>query len=87
MDIFKIIHSGDLPLEDIGKEQIELKSNLGRINQGDPKDKSKEQKKTIDNIKDLYNSRKEVVEMFNDYARNMSRIIMIQNKKEQDLKY
>ena len=64
-----------MPLEDIEKEQIELKRDLGRIKQGDPRDKSEKQKKTIDNIKNLYNSREEVVKMFNNYARNMSRNI------------
>ena len=72
MHIFKSIHNGDITLEDIEKEQIELKRDLGRIKQGDPRDKSEEQKKTIDNIKNLYNSREEVVKMFNNYARNMS---------------
>ena len=73
MHIFKSIHNVDIPLEDIEKEQIELKRDLGRIKQGDPRDKSEEQKKAIDNIKNLYNSRQEVVKIFNDYARNMSR--------------
>ena len=77
MHIFKSIHNGDIPLEDIEKEQIELKRDLGRIKQGDPRDKSEEQKKTIDNIKNLYNSRQEVVKMFNHYARNMSRNIYL----------
>ena len=43
--------------------------------QGDPRDKSEQQKNTINNIKNLHNSREEVVKMFNDYARNMSRNI------------
>ena len=75
MDIFKSIHNGDIPLEDIEKVQIELKRDLGRIKQGDPRDKSEEQKKIIANIKNIYNSREEVVKKFNDYARNMSRNI------------
>ena len=58
-----------MPLEDIEKEQVELKWDLSRIKQGDPRDKSEEQKKKkkIDNIKNLYNSREEVVKIFNDY--------------------
>ena len=75
MHIFKAIHNGDIPLEDIEKEQIEVKKDLGRIKQGDPGHKSGEQGKTIDNIKNLCNSRQEVVKMFNDYARNMSKNI------------
>ena len=46
-----------MPLEDIEKEQIELKRGLGRIKQGNPRDKSEVQKKAIDNIKNLYNTR------------------------------
>ena len=75
LQIFKSTHNGDTPLKDIEKEQIELKKDLGRIKQGDPRDKSEEQKKTTDNIKNLYSSIEEVVKMFNDYARNMSRNI------------
>ena len=76
LHIFKIyIYNGYMPLEDIEKEPKELKGGLGRIKQRDPRDKSEEQKKTKDNIKNLHNSREEVVKMFNDYARNMSRNI------------
>ena len=75
MHIFKSIHNGNIPLENIEKDQIELNRDLGWIKQGGSRDKSKEQKKTIDNIKNLYNSTEEVVKMFNDYARNMSRNI------------
>ena len=75
MHICKSIHNGDIALEDIEKEQIELKRDLGRIKQVDPRDKSEEQKQTIDNITNLYNSREEVVKMFNNYVRNMSRNI------------
>ena len=88
LHIFKSIHNGDIPLEDIEKEQIELKNDLGRIKEGDPRDKSEEQKKTTDNIKNLYNSREEVGKMFNDYTRDIClEIFMIQSKKEQDLNY
>ena len=75
MHTFRSIHNGDTTLEDVEKEQIELKRDLGRVKQGDPRDKSQEQKKTINNIKNLYNSREEVVQMFNDYAKNMSKNI------------
>ena len=75
LHIFKSINNGDIPLEDIEKEQVELKKELGRIKQWGPRDKSEEQKKTIDNNKNLYNSRQEVVKMFKDYVRNMSRNI------------
>ena len=81
MYIFKSIHKGGTTLEDVEKEQIELKKDLDRIKQGDPKDKSPEQKKTINNIKNLYNSREEAVPMF---QRTHLKTFMNQNK-EQDL--
>ena len=75
LHIFESIHNDDIPLEDVEEEKRELKRDLGRIKQEDPRDKSEEQKKTIDNIKNLYNSKEKIVKMFNDYAKNMSRDI------------
>ena len=50
MHTFKSIYNSDITLEDVEKEQTTLR-DLGRINQGDAKDKSLEQKKTTDNIR------------------------------------
>ena len=72
MYIFKSIYKADITLEGIEIEKIELKKDLGWRKQGDQKDKSPKQKKTINNIKNLYNPRQGVVRMFNDYAKNMS---------------
>ena len=75
MHLFRNIYNGDISLEGVEKEQMKLRKDLGRIKQGDPKDKSPEQKKTINNIKNLYNSREDVAQMFNGYAKNMSKNI------------
>ena len=75
MHIFKSIHKGDATLEDIEKEQIELKRYFSHINQRNPKNKSDEQRKTVDNIKNLHVSREKVIHLFNDYAQNMSKNI------------
>ena len=66
--IFKSINNGDIPLEDIEKDQIEFKRDLGLIKQGDPRNRSEEQENTINNIENLYNSREKVVKMFNNYV-------------------
>ena len=50
-----------------------LKEELGYIKQGNLKNRSQEQQNTIDNIENLYSSRQEVIKMFNDYARHLSR--------------
>ena len=75
MHIFKSINDGDKIIENIGEEQKELKRDLGLIKQEDPKNRSKEQENTINNIEILYNLRQEVAKMNNDYAGNMSRNI------------
>ena len=75
MHIFKSIHNDDKVIEDIEKEQIELKKDLGPIKKEHPRNRSEKQQNTTDNIENLYNSREEVNKMLNDYARNMSRFI------------
>ena len=75
MHIFKSIYNGDISLEDIEKEQRKFGRELARIRQGNPKNRSKEQEKIINDTTNLYNLRQEVVKMFNDYAKNMSRNI------------
>ena len=75
MNIFKNIHSGDKTLEDIEQEQNKFKKEINIIKQGNPKKRSEKQQETIDNIENLYKSRQEVVNMFNNYARNVSKSI------------
>ena len=53
MHIFKKVHNGDVSLEDIEKEQIKFKRNLINIKQGNPKNRSKEQQKTINKATNL----------------------------------
>ena len=86
--VFKDIYDGNITLESVENEQRKLskKLELGYIKQENPRDKSEEQKKTIDNIKNLYNSREEVAKMSNDYARNMSRNIYDSKQERTGLK-
>ena len=75
LHIFKSIYDGSITLEDVEKDQIKLKSDLGYIKQGNPKNRSEEQNNVINNVTNLYESKEKVVEMFNNYAKNMSRNI------------
>ena len=72
-NIFKNMHNRNIALEDVVKEQIKLRSDLGPIKQENPKNKSPEQTKTKNNTENLYNTRKKVVQIFNDNAKNISR--------------
>ena len=75
LHIFEIIYNGSIILEDVEKEQIKFKNHLNHIRQGNLNNRSEEQEKTINNIKNLYESRQKVVEMFNDYSREKSKRI------------
>ena len=57
------------------KDKKKLKSDLGHIKQGPEYYKSPEQLNTIEYIKNLYESREKVVQLFNNYAKNMSKNI------------
>ena len=57
------------------KKIKKLKSNLSQIKQGPKKYKSNKQLKAIENVKNLYESREKVVQMFNNYLREKSRRI------------
>ena len=64
-----------MALEDVEKDLKRHKSDLGHIKQGLNHKKNKEQLDTIENIKNLYESRKKVVQLFNNYAKNVSKNI------------
>ena len=50
LHIFKSIYDGNISLEDIDRDQIKLKSNLGHIRHGNPKNRSEEQNNVINNV-------------------------------------
>ena len=67
--------NGNITLEDTEKDQIKFKSDLGHIRQGNPKNRSEEQNNVINNVTNLYESREKVIQMFNNYAKDMFRNI------------
>ena len=42
---------------------------MGKITSGNPKHKLQNQKDTIENMQNIYNSRQEVINLFNDYSK------------------
>ena len=87
LNTFKSIHSGDKTLEDIEQEQNKFKQKNHKIvKQGNPKKRSETQQETIDNIGNLYKSRQEVVNMFSNYAKNVSKNIHEAKHKGKGLK-
>ena len=84
--IFKSIHDGDIALEDVEKEQIKVKSDLGLIKQGPWRYKSPEQIQAIRNIENPITQEKKLPKCSIIMLRICLEIFMSQ-KKEHDLKY
>ena len=57
------------------KDKKKVKSDLGHIKLGPTYYISPKQLNRIENIKNIYESREKIVQMFNNYAKNMSRNI------------
>ena len=90
MRIYSDIKNGNIWIEKIEEDQKQFKSGLNQITIGNPKKKSADQIKTIENIKNLYNSRQKVINLFNDYLMIMQKFnpkLCLKPNKEQDLKY
>ena len=56
-----MIKNGDITLQQLEKKQDDFKSKLGLIKLGNPKYKNEKQKNTIENIKNLYNSKQKLL--------------------------
>ena len=64
---------------------MKFKSELSEITRGKPKDKLKDKSYTIKNVKNLYNLRQKIINLFNDNAKIRSEAIneTKQNEAEQ----
>ena len=66
---FRDIFNGNIELEKAEKDHKQFKLDLNEITKGNPKNKSEDQIKTVKHIKKLYESRKKVIKLYNDYAK------------------
>ena len=67
--LFKKIRDGDISLEMAEEDQEKFKREFGQIKSGNPKHKSEMQLYTIKNVKNLYDSRQKIVDLFNNYSK------------------
>ena len=74
--IYNNIKNGNISEED----QKQFKSKLNEITTGNPRHESKDQLDTIQNIKNIFNSREKFIKIYNDLK-------PCTKKNEQDLKY
>ena len=65
--LFKKIRDGDISLEMAEEDQKKFKREFGQIKSGNPDHKSDKQLYTIKNIKNFYDSRQKIIDLFNSY--------------------
>ena len=64
------------------KDQEKFKREFGQIKSGNPKHKSDMQLYTIKNIKNLYDSRQKIIDLFNNYSKIKSQSIYRSKQNE-----
>ena len=83
--VFKEIRDGDKTLQEIEEDQKKFKSILGQITSGDSEHKEDHQKDVIKNAKNSrqnYNSRRKVINFFNDSTKIRSEAIYKSKQNE-----
>ena len=69
----------------IEEDKKKLESKISEITRRNPKNRNKDQSDTIKNIRNLYNSRKKTIKLYNDYAKITSEA-MCKTKQGKGLK-
>ena len=69
ISLFKKIRDGDVLLEMAQEDQEKCKREFSQIKSGNPKHKSEMQLYTIRNVKNLYDSRQKIIDLFNNYSK------------------
>ena len=72
LHLYRDIFDGNIELEKAEEDQKQFKLDLNEVTKGNPKKQSKDQIKTIENIKNCYESREKVIKLYNNYANIIS---------------
>ena len=68
MYIYGHMKNGDTTSQQVEKQQKEFKKELNEITFGNPKHKSDNQLNVIKKVKNLYDSRQRIIDLFNKFA-------------------
>ena len=80
--LFKKIRDGDISLEMTEEDQKKFKGKIGQIKSGNPDHKSGKQLSTIRNVKNLYNPRQKIIDLFNSYSKIRSEALYKSKQNE-----
>ena len=67
--------NGDTTLQQVEKQQKDLKKELNEITSGNPKHKGNKLLYVIEKVKNLYNSRQKIIDLLSDNSRIRSEAI------------
>ena len=82
LELNKKIRDGDISLEMAEEDQEKFKIGFSQIKSGNPKQKSEMQLYTIKNVKNLYESRQEIIDLFNNYSKIKSESVYRSKQNE-----
>ena len=75
MYIYGHMKNGDTTFQQVEKQQKDFKRELNGITSGNPKHKSNNQLYVIENVKNLYDSRQQIIDLLNDNSKIRSKAI------------
>ena len=78
---FREIREGNISLTKAEENEEDFKKGLGWITSGNHRYKEKNQLDTIKSVKNIYNSRQKIIDIFNDSSKIRSEAICKANKK------
>ena len=80
--LFKKIRHGDILLEMAKEDQKNFKGKIGQIKSENPNHKSAKQLYTIRNVKNLYDSRQKIIDLFNSHSKIRSETLYKSKQNE-----
>ena len=80
--LFKNTRDGDISLEMAEDDQKKFKREFSQIKSGNPDHKSDIQLYTVESVKNLYDSRQKIIDLFNSYSNIRSEAIYKSNQNE-----
>ena len=67
-ELYKDLRDGNINPKEVLKDQLNFKLDLGKIEKGNPKSKSKDQISVIQNVENFFDLREKINNCFRDYS-------------------
>ena len=68
IDLFINLRDGNVNPREVLKNQINFKSDLGKVKKGNPKSKSEDELSVIQNVQNFFNLKEKIIKFFRYYS-------------------